>query len=61
MGRIADVLIDVEDMLTAGTPAEEIARKLNIPIDWVTQTEAEIIGLCQQEHEEIYPGTTHND
>ena len=35
MGRISDVMIDIEEMLCAGYSVEQVSKGLSVPIEWV--------------------------
>ena len=39
MSRMADMMIDIEEALSAGEPAESVARRLRVPMKWVLDTE----------------------
>lgn len=51
MSKIADKLIDIEEMLRKGYPAEVVARYLNVPLDWVWQVEDQLNGPTEDENE----------
>lgn len=39
MSRMSEMIIEIEEMLWNGYTAEEIAKTLNVPIEWVNDTE----------------------
>lgn len=47
MSKMADLLIEVEERLKMGYAANEVAEQLNIPINWVIDTELELMGMHQ--------------
>lgn len=44
MGRISDIMIDIEERLAGGQSPEYIAKWLGIPIEWIAQVENEMFG-----------------
>lgn len=40
MGKMKDLLIDIQDMVEEGYSASEIAEALDVPIRWVREVEA---------------------
>lgn len=44
MGRISEIMIDIQERLQGGQSPEYIAGWLEIPIEWVTQVENEMFG-----------------
>lgn len=44
---MADLLIEVEDRLRMGYAANEVAKQLGVPVEWVIDTELELMGLHQ--------------
>jgi hypothetical protein len=44
MGKIKDILIDIQERLEAGENPVQIARALAVPLDWVLGAETEMDG-----------------
>jgi hypothetical protein len=42
MSRIGDILVEIEDRLAGGQTPQEVAKTLNIPLHWVTETEMDM-------------------
>lgn len=42
MSKIGDVLIDIEERIVRGEKVEDIAKELNVPLQWVQHTEDEM-------------------
>lgn len=42
---MADLLIEIEDRLRMGYSANQVAEQLDIPVDWVIDTELELMGM----------------
>lgn len=47
MSKMAELLIEVEDRLRMGYAANEVAKQLSIPVEWVIDTELELMGMHQ--------------
>ena len=47
MSKMAELLIEIEDRLKMGYAANEVAQQLNIPTNWVIDTELELMGMHQ--------------
>lgn len=43
MSKMSEILIDIEEMLCEGLAPAEIARVLNVPVNWVYSTEQELL------------------
>lgn len=52
MSKLAEILTEVQDLLEDGYAVNEVAEKLNIPVDWVIDTEHELMGMHQYGDEE---------
>lgn len=52
MSKIADKLIEIEELLVQGHSAESVAKMANVPVDWVIETELEMMGLHQYGYED---------
>jgi len=53
MSRMSDLSLDIQTMLAEDVAPSEIAKLLNIPLDWI-YTEIE-----QHEHLEVYQGNPY--
>ena len=42
MVKIKDILIEIERRLAYGQTPQEVAKTLNIPLHWVTETEMDM-------------------
>ena len=42
MGKIQNVLLEIEDRLANGQKPSEIAKTLGVPLHWVTETEMDM-------------------
>lgn len=45
MSKIADKLIEVEQLIIDGHDTETVARLAGVPVDWVIDTELEMRGM----------------
>lgn len=52
MSKMAELLIEVEELLSMGYAVNEVAQKLNIPVEWVIDTELELMGMHEYGHDE---------
>ena len=44
MGRMSDLMIEIEERLASGQALAAIAQALGIPLEWVAQVENEMFG-----------------
>lgn len=44
MSRMANIIIEIEELLLAGKMPDEIAESLSIPVSWVYDTEDRLVG-----------------
>lgn len=42
MSKMSDLMLEIEERLNAGESPQSIAKELDIPLEWVLVTEAEI-------------------
>ena len=44
MSKMADLMLEIEEMICAGQPNAQIAKTLNVPLSWVETCEEELLG-----------------
>lgn len=47
MSKIADKLIEVEELLRAGFSVDDVAKIAGVPADWVIDVDLELSGMHQ--------------
>lgn len=47
MSKIADKLIEIEELLVQGLDVDTVARLAGVPVNWVIETELELMGMHQ--------------
>ena len=52
MSKIADKLIEIEELLVAGFSVDDIMKVADVPADWVAGVELELRGMNQYGYEE---------
>ena len=52
MSKIADKLIEIEELLTQGYTVDEVSRIAGVPVSWVIDTELEMMGMHQYGYED---------
>ena len=50
MSKMSDLAIDIQDRLDNGDKPEDIAKELDIPLEWVIATAAETIQAKSENH-----------
>ena len=53
MSRIADKLIEIEDLLAQGLDSATVAMAAQVPLEWVIGVETEMLNLVSHECEEV--------